>query len=617
MRANEKKFIEKYSEKVSSLNVLVVSLFLKGNGITNVKGILSKYTEDDLEEVDAVPNIVTIEDVIHIFELAVPRNEKTTNGAVYTPKFIRDYIVDNSIRKFKSGSTKSIDKITCADLSCGCGAFLYTTAEYLFKFGHQNFASIVSRLYGVDISPISTERAKILLALAGALHGEYLKEDDFHVICHDTLLLKKEHFQSKAILDGVDIIVGNPPYVRSKHLSAECKESMKLWQVANIGNADLYIPFFEVGISHLSKEGILGYITVNTFFTSVNARALRHYFHENQTDLTIINFGEERIFKGKSAYTCLIFISQTKAQQVLYSRATSADIIADADIKLNGIPYSRLNDFRGWHLSSNDILESIERIENIGPHIGDKYDIKNGIATLANDIYIFKPSREDDEFFYLPEKRKEWRIEKTICKDIIKPNILKSEDEIQQKTEKLIFPYDDRNKVFEEDVIRTMFPMAYSYLRSHKKKLLSRDKGKAKDYPHWYEFGRTQAISDSGKRLLFPYMSDMPHFIYSPNSEMKIYCGYGISSDSGKELLCLKKILESKVFDFYLRNTSKPYSKGYYSYAKNYIKNFGIPELRKQQIDKLTGMSDKGEIDEYVGRLYGLSRCQLNKKAEK
>lgn len=43
-----------------------------------------------------------------------------------------------------------------------------------------------------------------------------------------------------------------------------------------------------------------------------------------------------------------------------------------------------------WHLNRNEVLENIRLIENAGEALGDKYVIKNGIATLANDVFIFR-----------------------------------------------------------------------------------------------------------------------------------------------------------------------------------------------------------------------------------
>ena len=86
-----------------------------------------------------------------------------------------------------------------------------------------------------------------------------------------------------------------------------------------------------------------------------------------------------------------------------------------------------------------------------------------------------------------------------------------------------------------------------------------------------------------------------------------IYCGYAIYNDSEKELLFLKRVLESSVFDYYMKNTSKPYSTGYYSYAKNYVKNFGLYPFTDEQKRHIMSLRSKREVDEYLKMVYGVA----------
>ena len=73
--------------------------------------------------------------------------------------------------------------------------------------------------------------------------------------------------------------------------------------------------------------------------------------------------------------------------------------------------------------------------------MGKKFDIRNGFATLRNKVYVFKPTHECDKYFYFLKDKQEYKVEKKICRDAIKPNILKSETKIKEFTEKLLFPY--------------------------------------------------------------------------------------------------------------------------------------------------------------------------------
>ena len=99
-------------------------------------------------------------------------------------------------------------------------------------------------------------------------------------------------------------------------------------------------------------------------------------------------------------------------------------------------------------------------------------------------------------------------------------------------------------------------------------------------------------------------MSDFPHFIYAPQRDLMIYCGYAIYNESETELLMLKKLLESSVFNYYIRNTSKPYSTGYYSFAKNYVKSFGVYPFNEEEKAELLSLNDRKTIDEFIANKY-------------
>ena len=588
------------------LDAAVVCSYLVNNGYAPIQGFIADFLKD-MEVKETFNDIETIEDVISVFEQAIPADEKTKNGAIYTPEYIRNFIVNHLYSECPEDFRNGL----IIDPACGCGAFLYTAA-LVNKSAHNTFQSVLSKLYGIDISSNSVRRTKLILALTALSGGEYIEESDLNIHCANSLSFDFNQFEEVAENRGYDFVIGNPPYVRSKNIEGESKALLPNWEVANGGNADLSLPFFEIGINILNDNGRLGYITLNSFFKSVNARGLRSYMSRNQISLDILDFGDELIFGKKLAYTCITFISRQERETIKYHRSSVNEIQSNEEFEYDSIPYFSLDNHKGWNLNQSDVLQIINRIEHTGTPLGNKYRIKNGIATLANDLFIFRPDGEDESYYHFNVKGIEFSIEKGICRDIIKPNILHDEDEIESIMEKVIFPYDTNYKPIPEAVFISKFPKAYQYLSLHRRKLDERDKGEG-NFPAWYAFGRTQAISDKGKKLLFPYMTDVPHFVFTDNEDMLIYCGYAIFHNEERELKALKRILESSVFDYYMKHTSKPYATGYYSYAKNYVKNFGVYPLSFEQTEELLSLSSKEEIDEYVEQLYGIdldeSKC--------
>lgn len=68
-------------------------------------------------------------------------------------------------------------------------------------------------------------------------------------VCNSLEELSKECYKRK-----FDVVVGNPPYVRAKNIDEEIKPSLENWKVVT-GNADLYIPFYQLGIELLKDHG--------------------------------------------------------------------------------------------------------------------------------------------------------------------------------------------------------------------------------------------------------------------------------------------------------------------------------------------------------------------------
>jgi adenine-specific DNA-methyltransferase len=159
--------------------------------------------------------------------------------------------------------------------------------------------------------------------------------------------------------------------------------------------------------------------------------------------------------------------------------------------------------------------------------------------------------------------------------------------------------------VFDEQFFQDTYPNAYLYLKQNQEQLFNRDKGKPKKYK-WFEFGRSQAINDYGKKLLFPYMSSQPYFVYTNQEDLLLYAGYAIFCDSERELKITKRILESSVFWYYIKNTSKPYSGNFYALAKNYVKDFSICELTEDEENFLLNSESQDERNRLLINKYGL-----------
>lgn len=604
-------FLKAYSTLPLEVDRLIVSTYITVNNLRIDNNIyLKQYQilEKNSVEYSNLNKFVSIvkqeilkfglEDVIELFEFVISPSDRIVNGAIYTPSDIRSYIISQSFRKI--GNQLINSKV--ADISCGCSGFLYSAAKEIKRRTGNSYQIIFqNQIFGLDIQEYSVNRSKLLLSLLALSEGEDIEQFHFNIHQGDTLIFN----WSEVINDfqGFEIIVGNPPYVSARNLDIEAKENVKLWEVCSVGNPDLYIPFFQIGYENLAPNGILGYITMNTFFKSLNGRALRRYFEDNRIAIRIIDFGTHQIFKSKSTYTCICFLENSEQNFVEYYKSVSKELPNNRNL-YSRVNFRNLDAKKGWNLNNNEI---ISRIEAVGNPFGKLYKTRHGIATLRNDLFIFKPAAEDEDFFYL-QNGNLYPIEKGICKDILNSNKLSRRIDFDNAREKVLFPYNGENKpkALEEEFLKDVFPEAYKYLKRKKQELAKRDKGKG-EYEKWFAFGRTQSLEKVENKLFFPKFSDKtPDYLISNDIDLLFYNGLAVIGHSAEEMLLAKKIMESRLFWYYIKTTSKPYSSSYYSLNGNYINNFGICDFTNNEIDFILSENNKEVLDTFFEERYNI-----------
>ncbi|MFK5970645.1 MAG: N-6 DNA methylase [Candidatus Marithrix sp.] len=561
-------FLKEYSTDVKEINKLLISAFLELKSISKVKNKLiqeliinNKSKNEFLQLLEKTNQKLCFEELLELFEFVISPSDKLVNGAIYTPKNIREYITKQSFKQLHENLI--YEKIKVVDISCGCGGFLIDATKELKTKTSKSYKNIFKEnIFGVDIQPYSVERTKILLALLAITEKEDELEFCFNIYQGDSLEFDWQQHK-------FDLILGNPPYVCSRNMDQKTRKLIDNWTTCSTGHPDLYIPFFQIGFELLKPKGVLGFITVNSFINSVNGRAIRKYFETKRALLKIIDFGDEQIFKSRMTYTCICIIQNIISETVFYTiKPVNMDVI-----RFKQEHYLELDAYKGWNLKDNAF---VNKMESKGIPFSEIYDTKHGIATLKNNIYIFKPIKSDNYYYYMADNT---LIEKDICKDIINSNKLARYKQLDELKEKIIFPYthDEQNRPFliDEDRFKDKYPKAYKYLLSNKDILATRDKGKGK-YPAWYSFGRNQSLERRKHKLFFPNLvkKGFPTFL---NDDENLYFYNGMAAyASKKELIQLEKIMLSDIFWKYIENKAKYYASGYYGLGKNYLKDFGI-----------------------------------------
>jgi len=583
-----------------------INCFFKLNNIDLLKinnyqnSEISKYIQYSSIELENKINAnfkqLTIKDLEIMFENVIDNEKKKKEGVVYTPDYIIDFILDYSIDIFNKNNSTNFIPIIC-DPACGSGGFLLQALKKISTIYKIPLEETLNYIRGVDINPHSISYTRALIEIFFIVQTKTLPKNNFNLFVMDTLLTDTSKYLKKINApNGIDILVTNPPYVKLQHLEEEYRTQLiEKYSKYIHGNFSTSILFILKGYNLLSNNGVLGYITQNNFFTSLTAKNIREYLQNKKALHTIIDFVHTKVFENASAYTFLLFLTK-KSNDKFYFEWCLSPKEKLKNISLKSLLSINTLNSKKWRLAPKKHLENLYKIENIGKKLKDITDIKVGIATLKDTVYII--SDEID-------------IEQEITKPIIKISEWNDEFEMKKNKKRIIFPYkkiDDKFVIIDEEEMKNKYPKAYNYLLKHKKELLSRNKGKLK-LKYFYEWGRNQSMEANGPKLLTKTFSKGPNFMLDTTDSL--FCnGYSVKPKNEKNLpiKVLQKILNSIIMDYYTKITSFQIEGNYQCFQKNFIETFTIPDLT--DLDKKFILNENN-IDEFLCQLYDIKMDEI------
>ena len=302
---------------------------------------------------------------------------RKAGGVYYTPKYIVDYIVENTVGKLIKGKKpKDIEKIKICDPACGSGSFLIGAYQFLLEWHLKYYAGnptkkkkdspltpdgnlttaekkriLLNNIFGVDIDTQAVEVTKLNLLLK-ALEGETQASINqqlqlFHervlpnlgnnIKCGNSLIgtdfydnqldlypekMKKinafdwkEGFPEIFKQGGFDAVIGNPPYGFHQIHSQEIKPYLRKKYKSSSGSFEHYFLFYEKSLGLLKKKGLHGFIVPITWLTIPSAKSLREYILGNYW-VQEISWLPELVFENAQVNTLVSIIQRSPMQNV-------------------------------------------------------------------------------------------------------------------------------------------------------------------------------------------------------------------------------------------------------------------------------------------------------------
>jgi adenine-specific DNA-methyltransferase len=486
-----------------------------------------------------------------------------TLGQVFTPQWIISEILD-----LLEYNNENILEKYILEPSSGDGAFLleivtrYINVCLVKKIETSEIKQHLEKyIYAVEIDEI--EYQKSIQSLNKLVKDKLEIEEDlkWKIYHQNTLEFYKNH------LDFFDFIVGNPPYIRIHNLDADTRAALKQDFLFSEGTIDIYLSFFEMGFIMQKKEGLLGYITPNSYLHNSSYNLFREYLKDEKLVSQLIDFKANKIFKGFSTYTAITIIKKNNPENYFEYK----ELINDKIELVNHISFESLSK-KDWSFTNSDNEEFLTELgKDKNYAIKDFFDVQYGFATLRDKLFISEIIHHNVDLAYFNGSL----IEKSLLKKVVKGSRFKG---IINENEKILFPYElikGRYIVISEEKLINEFPNAYRYLLKNKTELESRDIDKK---ALWYEFGRSQGVqSIHHEKIVLSTLVNGQIDFYKVSEEVLMYSGlFIIKNKPHSDWSIIEETLKSEEFYKYIRLTGKDFSGGYKSVTSKQIKEFKI-----------------------------------------
>ena len=232
----------------------------------------------------------------------ITKEQIKNTGATFTPEMLADFL-SNKIAGFIDN-----DKQRILDPACGEGELLMSIGKKLSEL------KIDFEIVGYDSNSHYLKFTNERMILFGLRNVELVNSDFLQAIdlTKKQLLFEFDSSLQSSQNNSFDIVIANPPYVRTQILGAE--QAQELARKFNLkGRVDLYYPFLIAMTESLKEGGILGVITSNRYLSTKGGESIRKYLSENYEILEVIDLGDTKLFEA--AVLPAIFIGRKHRQK--------------------------------------------------------------------------------------------------------------------------------------------------------------------------------------------------------------------------------------------------------------------------------------------------------------
>lgn len=300
-------------------------------------------------------------------------------GSYYTPLLLADFM---AYHLFDKEHYQLPDKIKILEPSVGDGVFLQSI------FNNQHFKGrIVAPPKKIDLWAVERDENAIIKAKQNAKQiahrpntAQFINEDylNFH-------LSSREKF---------DLIIGNPPYIKSNHLDdGQLEKCLEIHKTSNLSNKkikNIWTSFLVGGVQSLSDDGVLAFVLPAELLQVIYAKEIRDLLRDTFNKIEIFTFNE-LIFADIEQDVIVLICAKKQEKGVSFYHVDKLEQLKKPEFFKDNSNVHRetLDKWTNYILSDADLafLDGLKEKMAL-KHIKDYCSSITGIVTAANDYLI-------------------------------------------------------------------------------------------------------------------------------------------------------------------------------------------------------------------------------------
>ena len=144
----------------------------------------------------------------------------------------------------------------------------------------------------------------------------------------------------------------------------------------------------------LSDGGILCFITPSTYIGNSSQKQFRKYLADRAYIKEICDFMHSRVFERVDTYTCITVLTKSPNTEVIYSEYDFNNLVKSSTVSADCL---RKTSDTGWRFAEDS--KGFIPLKEI-------VDIKYGITTNLDGVYVHRMFEDGNRFFYDEKGRK-------------------------------------------------------------------------------------------------------------------------------------------------------------------------------------------------------------------